>query len=127
MTEKEGTIHLERYTGDAKQAVAGAQQIADDRQHTEVTPLHLLARLLERDRGVVEVFRRAGAELYRRAGRKGLADRVRPTSRSLSGEDAAGGEGGKGAAQVRARAAGLQAAEVVAHDMVSQVLQLCKR
>jgi ATP-dependent Clp protease ATP-binding subunit ClpB len=62
MTEKEGTIHLERYTGDAKQAVAGAQQIADDRQHTEVTPLHLLARLLERDRGVVEVFRRAGAE-----------------------------------------------------------------
>lgn len=62
MAEKEGTIHLERYTVDAKQAVAGAQQIADERQHTEVTPLHLLARLLERDRGVVEVFRRAGAE-----------------------------------------------------------------
>jgi ATP-dependent Clp protease ATP-binding subunit ClpB len=62
MAEKEGTIHLERYTNDAKQVVAGAQQIADERQHTEVTPLHLLMRLLERDRGVVEVFRRAGAD-----------------------------------------------------------------
>jgi ATP-dependent Clp protease ATP-binding subunit ClpB len=62
MTEKEGTIHLERYTTDAKQVVAGAQQIADERQHTEVTPLHLLMRLLERDRGVGEVFRRSGAD-----------------------------------------------------------------
>src|SRR5262245_4483573 len=62
MAEKEGTIHLERYTNDAKQVVAGAQQIADERQHTEVTPLHLLMRLLERDRGVCEVFRRAGAD-----------------------------------------------------------------
>ena len=42
MADKEGTIHLDRYTTDAKQVVAGAQQIADERQHTEVTPLHLL-------------------------------------------------------------------------------------
>jgi len=62
MAEKEGTIHLERYTNDAKHLVAGAQQIADERGHSEVTPLHLLQRLLERDRGVVEVFRRAGAD-----------------------------------------------------------------
>jgi ATP-dependent Clp protease ATP-binding subunit ClpB len=62
MSETEGTIHLERYTQDAKQVVAGAQQIADERQHPEVTPLHLLLRLLERDRGVHEVFRRAGAD-----------------------------------------------------------------
>jgi len=62
MAEKEGTIHLERYTQDAKHLVAGAQQIADERGHSEVTPLHLLQRLLERDRGVVEVFRRAGAD-----------------------------------------------------------------
>src|ERR1700679_2798408 len=60
--EKEGTIHLERYTNDAKHLVAGAQQVADERGHAEVTPLHLLQRLLERDRGVVEVFRRAGAD-----------------------------------------------------------------
>ncbi len=62
MSETEGTIHLERYTQDAKQVVAGAQQIADDRQQPEVTPLHLLLRLLDRDRGVHEVFRRAGAD-----------------------------------------------------------------
>jgi ATP-dependent Clp protease ATP-binding subunit ClpB len=62
MAEKEGTIHLERYTNDAKQVVAGAQQIADERQHAEVSTLHLLVRLLERDRGVGEVFRRAGAD-----------------------------------------------------------------
>jgi ATP-dependent Clp protease ATP-binding subunit ClpB len=62
MADKEGTIQLERYTLDAKQVVAGAQQIADERQHAEVTPLHLLMRLLERDRGVLEVFRRAGAD-----------------------------------------------------------------
>ncbi len=62
MADKEGTIHLDRYTTDAKQLVAGAQQIADERQHTEVTPLHLLVRLIERDRGVCEVFRRAGAD-----------------------------------------------------------------
>ena len=62
MADKEGTIHLDRYTTDAKQVVAGAQQIADERQHTEVTPLHLLSRVLERDRGVGEVFRRTGAD-----------------------------------------------------------------
>jgi len=62
MAEKEGTIHLERYTQEARQVVAGAQQIADERQHGEVSTLHLLVRLLERDRGVTEVFRRAGAD-----------------------------------------------------------------
>jgi ATP-dependent Clp protease ATP-binding subunit ClpB len=62
MPEKDTTIHLERYTVDAKHLVAGAQQIADERGHAEVTPLHLLYRLLERDRGVAEVFRRAGAD-----------------------------------------------------------------
>ena len=39
MAETEGTIHLERYTTDAKHLVAGAQQIADERGHSEVTPL----------------------------------------------------------------------------------------
>ncbi|UQA61565.1 ATP-dependent Clp protease ATP-binding subunit [Polyangium aurulentum] len=61
MADTEGTIHLERYTPDARQIVANAQQLADDRQHAEVSPLHLLARLLERP-GVAEVFRRAKAE-----------------------------------------------------------------
>jgi ATP-dependent Clp protease ATP-binding subunit ClpB len=62
MAEKDTTIHLERYTADAKHLVAGAQQTADERGHAEVTPLHLMHRLLERDRGVAEVFRRAGAD-----------------------------------------------------------------
>src|SRR5512139_1965532 len=62
MADTEGTIHLERFTNDARQIVAGAQALADDRKHAEVSPLHLLVRLLERDRGVLEVFRRAGAD-----------------------------------------------------------------
>jgi ATP-dependent Clp protease ATP-binding subunit ClpB len=62
MSEKEGTIHLDRYAQDAKQLVASAQQLADERQHAEVTPLHLMVRAIERDRGVADVFRRAGAD-----------------------------------------------------------------
>jgi ATP-dependent Clp protease ATP-binding subunit ClpB len=57
----EQTIHLERYAPDAKALVAGAQTLADERKHTQVEPLHLLARMLDRDRGVAEVFKKAGA------------------------------------------------------------------
>jgi ATP-dependent Clp protease ATP-binding subunit ClpB len=57
----EQTIHLERYAADAKALVAGAQSLADERKHVQVEPIHLLARALERDRGVAEVFRKAGA------------------------------------------------------------------
>ncbi len=62
---KEGatTMSLERYAADAKALVAGAQALADERNHAEVQPLHLLVRGLEGDRGVSEVFRRAGANL----------------------------------------------------------------
>jgi ATP-dependent Clp protease ATP-binding subunit ClpB len=55
-------FHLERYAADARALVASAQQLADERQHAEVEPVHLLHRAVERDRGVAEVFRRAGAE-----------------------------------------------------------------
>src|SRR5579862_10040247 len=58
----EQTIHLERYAPDAKALVAGAQGLADERKHSQVEPIHLLARAIERDRGVQEVFRRAGAD-----------------------------------------------------------------
>ncbi|HLK39183.1 MAG TPA: Clp protease N-terminal domain-containing protein, partial [Polyangiaceae bacterium] len=58
----EQTIHLERYSPDAKALVAGAQGLADDRKHAQVEPIHLLSRAVERDRGVQEVFRRAGAD-----------------------------------------------------------------
>jgi ATP-dependent Clp protease ATP-binding subunit ClpB len=58
----EQTIHLERYAADAKALVAGAQTLADERKHPQVEPIHLLARALDRDRGVAEVFKRAGAD-----------------------------------------------------------------
>jgi len=58
----EQTIHLERYAPDAKALVAGAQALADERKHSQVEPIHLLVRALDRDRGVAEVFRKAGAE-----------------------------------------------------------------
>jgi ATP-dependent Clp protease ATP-binding subunit ClpB len=58
----EQTIHLERYASDAKALVAGAQTLADERKHVQVEPIHLLARALDRDRGVAEVFKKAGAD-----------------------------------------------------------------
>jgi ATP-dependent Clp protease ATP-binding subunit ClpB len=58
----EQTIHLERYAPEAKALVAGAQTLADERKHAQVDPIHLLARAIDRDRGVAEVFRKAGAE-----------------------------------------------------------------
>jgi ATP-dependent Clp protease ATP-binding subunit ClpB len=57
----EQTINLDRYAADAKALVAGAQALADERKHAQVEPIHLLARALERDAGVAEVMRRAGA------------------------------------------------------------------
>jgi ATP-dependent Clp protease ATP-binding subunit ClpC len=54
------TFSLERYAPEAKALVAGAQSLADDRKHAEVQPLHLLARALERERGVRAVLDRAG-------------------------------------------------------------------
>ena len=57
----EQTIHLERYAADAKALVAGAQAMADERKHAQVEPIHLLARAIDRDRGVAEVFKAAGA------------------------------------------------------------------
>ena len=63
MSEKPDNIqHLDSYTPDAKQIVAGSQQLADERKHAEVSPLHLLVKLLERERGIGDVFRRAGAD-----------------------------------------------------------------
>jgi ATP-dependent Clp protease ATP-binding subunit ClpB len=58
----EQTIHLERYAPDAKALVAGAQTLADERKHVQVEPIHLLARSLDRDRGVAEVFKKSGAD-----------------------------------------------------------------
>ena len=58
----EQTIHLEKYAPDAKALVAGAQTLADERKHVQVDPIHLLARALDRDPGVAEVFKKSGAD-----------------------------------------------------------------
>jgi ATP-dependent Clp protease ATP-binding subunit ClpC len=54
------TLSLERYAPDAKALVAAAQSLADERKHAEVQPVHLLARVLERDRSVRAVLDRSG-------------------------------------------------------------------
>ncbi|HYO95021.1 MAG TPA: AAA family ATPase, partial [Polyangiaceae bacterium] len=57
------TISLERFAPDAKSLVVGAQNLADERRHAEVLPLHLLSLALAKDPRVVEVFRRAGVDV----------------------------------------------------------------
>ena len=54
-------LQLERYAPDAKALIVAAQDLADERKHTFVEPVHLLARSIDRDRGVAEVFKKAGA------------------------------------------------------------------
>ena len=57
------TMSLERYSPDAKTAVAAAQLFADERKHVEVGPVHLLSRLCERQPGVLDVLQRAGVRV----------------------------------------------------------------
>ncbi len=55
------TLQLQKYTNEARTVVANAQQLADEQGHAEVTPLHLLVKVLDYG-GVPDVFRRAGAD-----------------------------------------------------------------
>src|SRR5690606_17147168 len=55
-------LSLARFRPDTKALVSGAQALADERKHAEVTPLHLLFRALDRDPGVAHVFQIAGAD-----------------------------------------------------------------
>jgi ATP-dependent Clp protease ATP-binding subunit ClpB len=57
------TLTLDKFSPEAKALVAGAQQLADEKKHAEVQPLHLLSRSLERDAGVGAVFRSANANV----------------------------------------------------------------
>ncbi|MEM6788603.1 MAG: AAA family ATPase [Myxococcota bacterium] len=59
-SDRDGVIRLEKFSSEAKQLVAGAQQLADEHQHSEVVPLHLMARALDRSPGVQAVFKSAG-------------------------------------------------------------------
>jgi ATP-dependent Clp protease ATP-binding subunit ClpB len=58
----DNTLQLDKFTTETRNIVGSAQTLADELGHSEVSPLHLLARVLEYDHGVHEVFRRAGAD-----------------------------------------------------------------
>ncbi len=53
---------LAQFAQDAKDLVGEAQNLADERKHALVEPIHLLVRGVDSDRGIAEVFRRASAE-----------------------------------------------------------------
>jgi ATP-dependent Clp protease ATP-binding subunit ClpB len=55
-------LHLETYAEPARQAVAAAQSLADDRRHPEVLPLHLFYALLDRDLLVQNAIAKAGVD-----------------------------------------------------------------
>src|SRR5580658_10438872 len=81
----EQTIHLERYSPEAKALVASAQSLADDRKHAQVEPIHLLARAAEQGQGAREVFRRAGVEPADLTVEiESALRRIRPTAGGLS-------------------------------------------
>jgi len=56
------TLRLEAYEKDARQLIAAAQALADERGNTEVEPLHLLCRLVEGVESVQDAVRRAGVD-----------------------------------------------------------------
>ncbi|MFW5921601.1 MAG: Clp protease N-terminal domain-containing protein, partial [Polyangiales bacterium] len=56
------TLRLEAYAPDAKQHIAAAQTLADDRNNPEVEPLHLLYRLVEQDETAQAAIERAGVD-----------------------------------------------------------------
>src|SRR5258706_738419 len=56
-------MRLDKFTVKAQEAVARAQEIGQQRDHSEVSPLHLLASLLAEEEGVVRpVLQKLGAD-----------------------------------------------------------------
>src|SRR4051794_10873138 len=56
-------MRLDKFTVKAQEAVARSQEIAQQRDHSEITPLHLLAALLAEEEGVVKpVLQKLGAD-----------------------------------------------------------------
>ncbi|MBK8410770.1 MAG: AAA family ATPase [Sandaracinaceae bacterium] len=56
------TLRLEAYDPEARQLVAAAQTLADERRHPEVEPLHLLYLLLDRSRVVQQAIERLNVD-----------------------------------------------------------------
>jgi ATP-dependent Clp protease ATP-binding subunit ClpB len=56
-------MNLNKYTQKAQEAVINAQTLAQDYNHSQIEPLHLLAALLGQEEGVVpQIIRRLGAD-----------------------------------------------------------------
>ena len=56
------TLRLETYTKEARQLITAAQALADERKHTEVEPIHLFYRMVEREVGAQAALERAGVD-----------------------------------------------------------------
>jgi ATP-dependent Clp protease ATP-binding subunit ClpB len=56
------TLSLARYSPEAKALIAGAQALADEQKHREVSPIHLLSIAIERAAGFAEVLQTVGAD-----------------------------------------------------------------
>ena len=56
------TLRLETYTKEARQLITAAQALADERKHTEVEPIHLFYRMVEREAGAQAALERAGVD-----------------------------------------------------------------
>ncbi|MCA9980995.1 MAG: hypothetical protein KDD89_09180, partial [Anaerolineales bacterium] len=46
-------MNFNKFTQKAQEAVVNAQNLAEERQHSQIEPLHLLAALLQQENGVV--------------------------------------------------------------------------
>ena len=56
------TLRLDAFDSDARRIVAGAQRLADERQHREVTALHLGYELIDQDELTQEALRKSGVD-----------------------------------------------------------------
>ena len=59
---KKLTLRLDSYSEDARRYVAAAQQLADDRKHAEVQPIHLWYDLVDREPAVQAAIEAAGVD-----------------------------------------------------------------
>ncbi|MGC4063706.1 MAG: AAA family ATPase [Polyangiaceae bacterium] len=56
------TLSLSRYSHEAKSLIAGAQALADEQKHREVSPIHLLSIAIERAAGFADVLQAVGVD-----------------------------------------------------------------
>ncbi|MBT8467282.1 MAG: chaperone protein ClpB, partial [Deltaproteobacteria bacterium] len=59
---KKLTLRLDSYSEDARRYVAAAQQLADDRKHADVQPIHLWYELVDRAPTVQAALEAAGVD-----------------------------------------------------------------